>query len=1460
MKPTLLLTLLALAQGSLSGQSISINFGAERTEGQPADTNSAVTEEGKLSGALPIAGNLWNNTTGGTGTLSEVIDSTGATVPATVSWSANNTWFTPSTGATATSENGDLTNGYLDDSAPGWTVNIDSPYLLNDIYLITGHNQNTTLMPPLVNGTYYKGDGTGTIPAAGSGDTYPIDLFSTGDTLSESSNYLKIVAQPGVSLSAVRGSTRAALAGLQIANAYEGTLSYWDVNGATAGGGNNDGSWTDSNWSSDASGASATGSWTPGNAAVLAAGNDQNTDLEITVSGTQEVDAIWARDYGAVIDFSLVGGTIDMTGGLALLRADGNTFLYMDTTVLADDLNTSGLVALFQPATITGKVTSNGLLDLVSDQTFPELAGSGDLTIGIGSTLTLGNGNDSSFYGDLNGSGSLDKVGDGRFTLGAGEGDFDGLVTISAGELALAGTRTVDWELAGAGTLVKSDGGTTTLTFAPSHTGAIALEGGTLAYNFTDAAISGKTITAAAGSGLTQTGTSSLTLTNTTLASAETPVTLSATGGELILGNGTTAFAGNVNLGNGNLLVEDGASLTANYLNIGAGGNTSAIINQTGGTITMTAGGNGIRIGHWAGPGREYNLTGGTLDATAMAGNSGDARYINIGWDGEGDMIVGGGTSPALLQVPGIDLDGKGNTASVSASLTIAPNGRVEVGSLGSRNAGTDDTIILSGGTLAATATSTWTSLLEATDGTTSSIEVADGLVATQSDDFFGTGTISKTGAGTLTLDYSEVGSFEGTLAVDEGTLRINGASSGAGLVAVNAGGDLAAGTTSTPGIGEPLEVDFSAGSTSTYRVGGATSDFLSIFDNNGFTISGAHEVQIQPQRGLTVGETFSIIGYDGSIQGLGFSALSVSSSNPHYSYSLVDNSAASTVDVTVDSFTEITWTGGVNDIWDNNTTMNFDDGAGSNFYDSDVVNFNDLGAEETVTISGSIAPAVVKLNNTSATSYTFQGDPISGSGNIVKTGDGSVTFLNDNTLTGTVEVQAGTLQLGNGGTTGSFANANAITVAEGAQLIIDRSDDLTTTSPFTGGGLVIKEGNNVWTPGARNSTDFTINGGTLFVRSGGWATPFATDRTITINTGATLNTAVHSLGGLGGGGIPGEVHLNGGTWFFQNEQYANGFRMTGGLTTGPSEIRTTGGNPWIFEESAAGSTMAARINMVGNKTFQVADGAAETDLLVTGNITNNGTLTKAGPGLMVQSGGTVSGGVGFNVLEGTLRLMGTNTHTGDHAVGDDAVLELTTPSLDDESSLSIGELGEVKLDFEGTDTIAQLTINGENMAAGSYGASGSGADNIDDNHFSGTGILLVSPQDDYVVWGAAQGWTFGEAGTARGEDFDGDGFSNELEYTFGLDPVVASTSPIVEPLSADGLTFSYTRRNPALTGLSFVAMTSTDLEEFTPDTGAVETVLSTEGAVETVQVTLSLTDEPKLFARIVASLPVVAE
>ena len=88
----------------------------------------------------------------------------------------------------------------------------------------------------------------------------------------------------------------------------------------------------------------------------------------------------------------------------------------------------------------------------------------------------------------------------------------------------------------------------------------------------------------------------------------------------------------------------------------------------------------------------------------------------------------------------------------------------------------------------------------------------------------------------------------------------------------------------------------------------------------------------------------------------------------------------------------------------------------------------------------------------------------------------------------------------------------------------------------------------------------------------------------------------------------------------------------------------------------------------------------------------------------------------------------------------------------------------------------------------------------------------------DYAIWaGGLFDGTFTDTDPAH--DPDGDGMTNKLEYAFGLDPTTdLLANPIAVPLIAG--TFGYTRRAPALSGLTYTVWTSENLVDWSQDIG----------------------------------------
>ena len=98
---------------------------------------------------------------------------------------------------------------------------------------------------------------------------------------------------------------------------------------------------------------------------------------------------------------------------------------------------------------------------------------------------------------------------------------------------------------------------------------------------------------------------------------------------------------------------------------------------------------------------------------------------------------------------------------------------------------------------------------------------------------------------------------------------------------------------------------------------------------------------------------------------------------------------------------------------------------------------------------AGNLAMGNGTLTVGDSTSTTYDGI-ISGSGNLVKEGNGTLTLANNNTYTGTTDITDGTLQLG---ASNALAYGNDITIASGATL--DLNNFSTTAGSLAGAGNV---------------------------------------------------------------------------------------------------------------------------------------------------------------------------------------------------------------------------------------------------------------------------------------------------------------------------------------------------------------------------------------------------------------------
>ncbi|MGV3481848.1 MAG: autotransporter-associated beta strand repeat-containing protein, partial [Sphingobium sp.] len=109
---------------------------------------------------------------------------------------------------------------------------------------------------------------------------------------------------------------------------------------------------------------------------------------------------------------------------------------------------------------------------------------------------------------------------------------------------------------------------------------------------------------------------------------------------------------------------------------------------------------------------------------------------------------------------------------------------------------------------------------------------------------------------------------------------------------------------------------------------------------------------------------------------------------------------------------------------------------------------------------------------------------PVAGSGGLTKSGAGTLILSGANSYAGGTAISAGTLQIGDGGTTGSIVGD----IVDNGVLTFDRSDDISFAGAVSGTGSLIKQGAGMLTlTGATTHLGgTTIGAGTLRIGDGG--------------------------------------------------------------------------------------------------------------------------------------------------------------------------------------------------------------------------------------------------------------------------------------------------------------------------------------------------------------------------------------
>ncbi|WP_339762805.1 autotransporter domain-containing protein [uncultured Hoeflea sp.] len=348
-------------------------------------------------------------------------------------------------------------------------------------------------------------------------------------------------------------------------------------------------------------------------------------------------------------------------------------------------------------------------------------------------------------------------------------------------------------------------------------------------------------------------------------------------------------------------------------------------------------------------------------------------------------------------------------------------------------------------------------------------------------------------------------------------------------------------------------------------------------------------------------------------------------------------------------------------------STLNVVSGTGTirvaeNVGDNGTLNIG-AAAGDTAAAAGTINAANIRLRGSSSkivfnhtgTDYMLDED-IFGDGTIEHYA-GTTILTGANTNSGSTTIFGGTLQIGNGGTTGSFGGD----ITNNAALIFNRSDALTFVDDISGTGTLTKSGAGVLTLTGSNthSGRTTVEAGTLRAGSAG---AFAANTAYTVN-GGTLDLNGHALTMSALSGTGGTVAL-GTAGLTVNQSgttsYGGVISGTGSLTkSGAGTLTLTGANT----HTGGTTVLAGRL---------VVNGSVGAVTLSGGSLGGSGTIG----GFTASSGSTIAPGNSI----GTLNVTGSAAFTAgstyavevDSAGNSDKIAATGSVTIDNGATVSV--------------------------------------------------------------------------------------------------------------------------------------------------------------------------------------------
>jgi fibronectin-binding autotransporter adhesin len=959
-------------------------------------------------------------------------------------------------------------------------------------------------------------------------------------------------------------------------------------------------------------------------------------------------------------------GTIGGTGGLTLA---GGTEVLSGTNAYsgATGIGSGATLALSGTGSIAAStgVADNGTFDISSTTAgaaIQSLSGNGIVALG-NQTLTLTNAGDT-FAGTIGGTGSLSVTG-GNETL-SGINTFSGAADIGNDSILT---------LVGAGSIAASSG--------VADNGKFSISGTT----------AGATIQSLSGNGMVVLGNQNLTLSN---AGGIFAGSVSGTGG-LSVSGGTEALSG-TNIFSGATVVGDGATLALigsgsiaasngvidnGTFNI-SGSSSGASIQSLSGNGAVALGNQGLTLtnasGTFAG---NIDGTGGLAVTGGTAGLSGTNTFI-------GATAIGSGATLALS-----------GTGSIAASSGVIDNGTFDISAT---TAGTSIQSLSGAGTVALGSQSL--NLTNATGTFAGGIAGSGGLTLTGGNETL-SGTNTFSGGSAIASGTSLALSGSGSVAsssgvADNGSLNISGTTAGATIQSLSGNGTAVLGNQNLNLSNASNTFTGAIVGTGGLAVMGGTEALsgTNIFTGatgigNGATLALSGSGSIASSSGLADNGTLDI---SGTTAGATIQSLSGSGTVALGNQNLNLSNASGTFTGTLGGTGGLALSGGTETLTGTNTYVGGTTLSGG----AVLIAGADAalgGASGVLTLNAGALQSTASFVMTRATALAGDGTfvvdaastlldngDVSGVGELIKSGTGTLELCGNISNSGGTSVAAGSVAI-----CGSDTGAGSMSVASGATLALTGAGSIATASGIADNGTFDISGA---TAGA--SIQSLTGNGTVALGN----------QNLTLTNGS--GPFAGSIGGTGG------LAITGGT---ETLSGSNGFSGSTAIGSGATlALSGTGG-------------IASSSGVADNGTFDISGSSSGASIQ---SLSGNGAVALGNQNLtLTNASGTFAGAIGGSgglaITGGTETLSGNNVFGGAIGIGAGATLALSgTGSI----ATSSGVTDNGRFDISGATSGASIqSLSGSGVVA-------LGNQSLTLTNFSGTFAGVIGGTGNLAVTG----------------------------------------------------------------------------------------------------------------------------